>query len=398
MAEVYVAVEAFRAESDIELSLNPGDRITVSSHDDDGKWSYGNIGTRFGWFPADHARPETNRPSSVSSLPASSPGPPVPIKPSPTRNNSNVQQRAQMLQGIFGPSSTPQNNLHQQQQNISSYQDDSPRSSRSPNGYQSSNNFTQPSHTQTPVNQHYPSNNHVRHSYDDHQPMFRGNSQPRDQYPRRTSASALPQFNPTPSLQRSAPPALPHSSSFSGISSPNHNSRPINPYTFQFCVETLHPYTKQNNEELSFSPREKLDIIEKPSPSDEWWRARNKSGEMGLIPKTYVKEKHQPLPVLADRLWYKYKIKREETEDRMRNKDVECYVIRDSEAFPGCFTLSVKGPDKVRHIKITTTSSGYEVGDKKFHSLDAVVDFYRNSPIFIANNGAYQLFLSKPLT
>lgn len=53
-------------------------------------------------------------------------------------------------------------------------------------------------------------------------------------------------------------------------------------------VVALYSFTSQNEEELSFVNGERLDIIDKPKNDPDWWMARNRHGECGLVPKNYV--------------------------------------------------------------------------------------------------------------
>jgi NCK adaptor protein len=53
-------------------------------------------------------------------------------------------------------------------------------------------------------------------------------------------------------------------------------------------VAALYPYTSDNTEELNFAKDEELEVIEKPLGDPDWWRARNRHGETGLIPRNYV--------------------------------------------------------------------------------------------------------------
>lgn len=54
-------------------------------------------------------------------------------------------------------------------------------------------------------------------------------------------------------------------------------------------VVALYPFQSQNEEELSFQKNDHLEIIERPENDPDWWKARNEQGEIGLIPKNYVK-------------------------------------------------------------------------------------------------------------
>ncbi|GAB6019890.1 hypothetical protein CHUAL_001425 [Chamberlinius hualienensis] len=66
-------------------------------------------------------------------------------------------------------------------------------------------------------------------------------------------------------------------------------SPPLPPGTCIEVVVALYSFVSQNEEELNFHKGERLEIIEKPANDPEWWRARNSQGEIGLVPKNYVK-------------------------------------------------------------------------------------------------------------
>ena len=57
-------------------------------------------------------------------------------------------------------------------------------------------------------------------------------------------------------------------------------------------VVAVYPYIGRNSEELSFEKDETLEIVEKPSGDPEWWKARNKRGDVGVIPRNYVETKN----------------------------------------------------------------------------------------------------------
>lgn len=54
-------------------------------------------------------------------------------------------------------------------------------------------------------------------------------------------------------------------------------------------VVALYPFQSQNDEELSFQKNERLKILERPENDPDWWKAQNDKGEIGLVPKNYVK-------------------------------------------------------------------------------------------------------------
>ena len=132
-------------------------------------------------------------------------------------------------------------------------------------------------------------------------------------------------------------------------------------------VIALYSFQSQNEEELSFQKSERLEIIERPVNDPDWWKARNYSGQIGLVPKNYVQVFNEnslqsdvlepsvgvssPLllsknrvPFVAnhinDRIWYFGSISRGQC-DQMLNEMAEDgdFLIRDSETNVSPFTL-----------------------------------------------------------
>ena len=54
-------------------------------------------------------------------------------------------------------------------------------------------------------------------------------------------------------------------------------------------------FQAQNDTELSFDKNERLEIIDKPPSDPDWYKARNTSGQIGLVPKNYLIELSQYL-------------------------------------------------------------------------------------------------------
>ena len=54
-------------------------------------------------------------------------------------------------------------------------------------------------------------------------------------------------------------------------------------------------FQAQNDTELSFDKNERLEIIDRPPSDPDWYKARNTSGQIGLVPKNYLIELSQYL-------------------------------------------------------------------------------------------------------
>lgn len=341
----YTATQEFHAESDTELALRIGDKVFVTTLDESQQWAYGNIGDIAGWFPFNHvSKDEENYPATARQPPppvtARQPSPSVAPKPTNNNRKSSFSQNLSNLEQLLGGVQIPNNVKETPRRRTSDivpppldqFSENHNRPAQYNNNGPSRSNYpyTEPAST-GPPSEHKGNHYTSQQSPATVRPPFggpQGNGfPPQSPSSRFGGVSNQNSGSPNPTLPSSAPPRF---------TFPNNSGRRVSQgriFTFQFCVEALHPYTKQSQDQLTFAAREKLDIMESPSPDDDWWFARNKAGEMGVVPKNYVKQKQQSTPVLAERLWYKYRISRDETEHQMRSKPVESYVIRDSEAF-----------------------------------------------------------------
>lgn len=72
----------------------------------------------------------------------------------------------------------------------------------------------------------------------------------------------------------------------------------------------------------------------------DWWTAKNKFGQVGLIPSNYVQEKSRnPLHQFE---WFLPELKREEAEAILRNDSRDgAFLIRMSTTEDNCFTISL---------------------------------------------------------
>merc|ERR1719150_2102433 len=81
--------------------------------------------------------------------------------------------------------------------------------------------------------------------------------------------------------------------------------------------------------------------------------------------------------------WYYGKIRRAEAEQLLLQEEHDgAFLIRDSESTAGDFSLSVKFNNQVQHFKVLRDGAGkYFTFDKKFTSLNQLVDYYRDASI-----------------
>jgi hypothetical protein len=55
-------------------------------------------------------------------------------------------------------------------------------------------------------------------------------------------------------------------------------------------VVALYSFNSNNDTELSFEKGDRLEIIDRPPSDPEWYRARNKNAQIGLVPRNYLQD------------------------------------------------------------------------------------------------------------
>ncbi|KAL7074748.1 hypothetical protein ACQ4LE_006110 [Meloidogyne hapla] len=211
-------------------------------------------------------------------------------------------------------------------------------------------------------------------------------------------------------------------------------------------VICLYSFEAQSSQELSFSKNERLDILEHPIDDPDWWLARNQCGQTGLVPTNYIEiVERNPLRSAFENLhpnnnktstspssfasspqpcsgvyigsnnnqstnfdqlsgpysrqpWYYGHITREQADLLLRQRGSEGdFLVRDSESMPGDFSISLNDSQRNKHfwIHYESNTGQFNIGNKKFNSMEALIIYYMSQPIFSDND--VNLFLRKPL-
>ncbi|KAM9712312.1 SH2/SH3 adapter protein NCK1 isoform 1-T1 [Menidia menidia] len=185
-------------------------------------------------------------------------------------------------------------------------------------------------------------------------------------------------------------------------------------------VQALYPFSSGNDEELNFEKGEVMEVVEKPENDPEWWKCRKADGQLGLVPKNYVNvldsSSHKPPAGLAGpptpdcdyispsgsgrfagKEWYYGKVTRHQAEVALNQRGTEGdFLIRDSESSPNDFSISLKAQSKNKHFKVQLKESLYCIGQRKFNSMEELVEHYKKAPIFTSEQGD-KLYLVKAL-
>ncbi|XP_026314479.1 cytoplasmic protein NCK1 [Hyposmocoma kahamanoa] len=179
-------------------------------------------------------------------------------------------------------------------------------------------------------------------------------------------------------------------------------------------VVALYSFTSNNEQELSFEKGDRLEIIERPPSDPEWYRARDSRGQVGLVPRNYLQELADYLtqpysetteggarPMAgsgaAGRAWYYGAITRTHCDALLNQHGHDGdFLIRDSETNVGDFSVSLKAPGRNKHFRVHVEGAMYCIGQRKFPTLDQLVQHYQRAPIYTNKQGE-KLYLVRPL-
>ncbi|TMW48704.1 hypothetical protein DOY81_006223 [Sarcophaga bullata] len=212
-------------------------------------------------------------------------------------------------------------------------------------------------------------------------------------------------------------------------------------------VVALYSFNSNNDQELSFEKGDRLEIVDRPASDPDWYKARNNQGQVGLVPRNYLQELNDYLatpyrnnsgatgngnagnggsvggganangdsidrradgmpqnspppmerPNLAGKSWYYGAITRSQCDTVLNQHGHDGdFLIRDSETNMGDYSVSLKAPGRNKHFRVHVENSMYCIGQRKFHTLDQLVDHYQRAPIYTNKQGE-KLYLVRPL-
>uniref|UniRef100_A0A667XDL5 Dual adapter for phosphotyrosine and 3-phosphotyrosine and 3-phosphoinositide n=1 Tax=Myripristis murdjan TaxID=586833 RepID=A0A667XDL5_9TELE len=87
-------------------------------------------------------------------------------------------------------------------------------------------------------------------------------------------------------------------------------------------------------------------------------------------------------------LWYHSDLSRHAAEALLLSNGSDgSYLLRNSNEGPGCFALSVRAKDSVKHFHVMRKDSGYAFGFNEFASLQDFVNHFANQPLLGSDTG-----------
>ncbi|KAM9842501.1 dual adapter for phosphotyrosine and 3-phosphotyrosine and 3-phosphoinositide isoform 1-T1 [Aulostomus maculatus] len=86
--------------------------------------------------------------------------------------------------------------------------------------------------------------------------------------------------------------------------------------------------------------------------------------------------------------WYHFDLSRHAAEALLLSNGTDgSYLLRDSNEGPGCFALSVRAKDSVKHFHVTRRDNSYLFGFNKFASLQDFIGHFANQPLLGSDTG-----------
>ncbi|XP_071965773.1 tyrosine-protein kinase Fyn-like [Antedon mediterranea] len=158
---------------------------------------------------------------------------------------------------------------------------------------------------------------------------------------------------------------------------------PVNPFPRPpiLSYKALYDYDARTEDDLSFRKGELMEILN--NSDGDWWLARSTvTNREGYIPSNYI----APVKSIDAEDWYFGKIGRKDAEKRLLLPGLPrgTFIIRDSEANPGNFSLSARDyddtkGDHVKHYKIRKMDQGgYFIASRsQFSTLNDLVAHYQ---------------------
>ncbi|KAJ4925548.1 hypothetical protein JOQ06_018274 [Pogonophryne albipinna] len=165
-------------------------------------------------------------------------------------------------------------------------------------------------------------------------------------------------------------------------------------------VQALYPFGSGNDEELNFEKGEVMEVVEKPENDPEWWKCRKADGQLGLVPKNYVtvldSGSFKPGAGPAGPPTPDCDYITPSTVGRFAGKEWYYGKVTRHQAEPNDFSISLKAQSKNKHFKVQLKETLYCIGQRKFNSMEELVEHYKKAPIFTSEQGD-KLYLIKAL-
>lgn len=139
-------------------------------------------------------------------------------------------------------------------------------------------------------------------------------------------------------------------------------------------VIALYNFHGNSPEDLPFRRGDVLTILAKTSDPN-WYKAQRADGKTGMMPANYVQKRTEVK--LHTMPWYHGKISRVQAEELLSNSEEGLFLVRESNNFPGDYTLCVYSNHKVEHYHIIYKNNRLTIDEEVyFENLLKLVEHY----------------------
>ncbi|XP_075713920.1 tyrosine-protein kinase CSK [Rhinoderma darwinii] len=145
------------------------------------------------------------------------------------------------------------------------------------------------------------------------------------------------------------------------------------------CVAN-YDFQRRTEQDLEFTKGEVLTIVA-VTRDPNWYKAKNKGGQVGFIPANYVQKREgvKSGTKLSLMPWFHGKITREQAERLLYPPETGLFLVRESTNYPGDYTLCVSCEGKVEHYRIIYKSGKLTIDEEAyFENLMQLVEHYTN--------------------
>ncbi|XP_073435645.1 tyrosine-protein kinase CSK isoform X1 [Dendrobates tinctorius] len=145
------------------------------------------------------------------------------------------------------------------------------------------------------------------------------------------------------------------------------------------CVAN-YDFQRRTDQDLPFTKGEVLTIVA-VTRDPNWYKAKNKGGQVGFIPANYVQKRQgvKSGTKLSLMPWFHGKITREQAERLLYPPETGLFLVRESTNYPGDYTLCVSCEGKVEHYRIIYKTGKLTIDEEAyFDNLMQLVEHYTN--------------------
>jgi len=172
-------------------------------------------------------------------------------------------------------------------------------------------------------------------------------------------------------------------------------------------VVALYNFKSGRPNELTIAPGQRFFVLDRPD--SEWVHVKRSTDKaIGYVPANYVEpEKDRYTDVGKDSdapqspktaganigefatgkaPYFHGTLPRAASESLLESKPLGTFLVRESETMPGSYSVTVNaGQSNVMHFKIMANQSRFVIGERSFPTMDELVYFYNDYPIFTSN-------------